>query len=335
MGSVVLLVISLAIILLGAEVFTNGVEWLGKELNLSEGAVGSILAAVGTALPETLIPVIAILFGGAAEGREIGIGAILGAPLMLSTLAMFVTGSAVVGFSRRRLHGTKVKVDTGVITRDLGFFLIVFTAAVLVGIVPWRRWQLFVAGLLVLSYLWYVYVTLNGETGMDNDVEGMRRCYFAFWKDNPSRNVIVFQVLAAIMLIIMGADTFVASVKDIARAYHVPAFILALIISPVATELPEKFNSLIWVSRGKDTLALGNITGAMVFQSSLIPALGIIMTDWRLGTGALISAVCALLAAGLLYFQTVREGHISASTLLLCGVFYGVFVLGVVEGVIR
>ncbi len=56
----------------------QGVEWLGKIFNLSEGAVGSVLAAVGTALPETIIPIIALLFNHGASGHEIGIGAILG-----------------------------------------------------------------------------------------------------------------------------------------------------------------------------------------------------------------------------------------------------------------
>src|SRR5512138_814203 len=96
----IIFLLSFVIILTGCEFFTNGVEWLGKIFNLSEGAVGSVLAAVGTALPETLIPIIAILFAGEDAGREIGIGAILGAPLMLSTLAMFVTGIAVFVFSR-------------------------------------------------------------------------------------------------------------------------------------------------------------------------------------------------------------------------------------------
>ena len=50
--------------------------------------------------------------------------------------------------------------------------------------------------------------------------------------------------------------------------------ILALIIAPIATELPEKFNSVLWVRTGKDTLAMGNITGAMVFQSCVPTVLG-------------------------------------------------------------
>ncbi|HNC05350.1 MAG TPA: hypothetical protein PLS38_03490, partial [Solirubrobacterales bacterium] len=58
-----LLLFSFAIILTGALLFTNAIEWLGHKLNLGEGAVGSILAAVGTAMPETLIPIVAIIGG--------------------------------------------------------------------------------------------------------------------------------------------------------------------------------------------------------------------------------------------------------------------------------
>src|SRR4029078_11211286 len=72
--------------------FTEGVEWLGVMLNLSEGATGSILAGLGTATPETLIPVISILFTNSADADEIGVGAILGAPFMLVTLVMLLIG---------------------------------------------------------------------------------------------------------------------------------------------------------------------------------------------------------------------------------------------------
>jgi cation:H+ antiporter len=57
-------VFSFAIVLSGAELFTNGIEWLGRRIALGEGAVGSLLAAVATALPETLIPIVAVIEGG-------------------------------------------------------------------------------------------------------------------------------------------------------------------------------------------------------------------------------------------------------------------------------
>lgn len=335
MSDIALLIISLGIILAGAELFVNGVEWLGKLFNLSEGAVGSVLAAVGTALPETIIPVIAILFTRGSEGTEIGIGAILGAPLMLATLAMFVTGTAVFIFKKRRRTGTKVMGDYSSMRRDLGFFMIVYTAAVLAGAIPQqlRIWQLVIATFLVIAYIWYVYAMLNEERDIESESE-IPPCYFARRHKIPPSHWVILQVLLALVCIVMGADLFVHSIKIVALTYGVPAFVLAIIITPIATELPEKFNSVIWISREKDTLALGNITGAMVFQSSLIPALGIFLTDWQLNSGAFISAILTIASAALLYTQLVQKRHVSAPMLLLCGVFYVMFLIAVFSGII-
>src|SRR5258708_26624792 len=86
----VVLVVGFVAILLGAEVFTNGVEWLGKRLGLGEGATRSVLAAIGTAMPETGVPVVAIVFTNSPKADDIGVGAILGAPFMLPTLVMLL-----------------------------------------------------------------------------------------------------------------------------------------------------------------------------------------------------------------------------------------------------
>ena len=91
---IVSLVLTLVFIVASAELFTNGIEWLGQRLQLSEGVVGSVLAAVGTALPETLIPVVALIFFSKQHGVEVGIGAIAGAPFMLSTLTLGICGIA-------------------------------------------------------------------------------------------------------------------------------------------------------------------------------------------------------------------------------------------------
>lgn len=337
MGSIAVLIISLGIILIGAEVFVNGIEWLGKKLNLSEGAVGSVLAAVGTALPETMIPLIAILFGHEDSGHEIGIGAILGAPLMLSTLAMFVAGISVIFFAGKRKNGKTVTADYETMSRDLGFFLIVFAAAVLTGFIPpeLRHWQLIIASFMVLSYLYYLYVLISEERKEETDCS-LPPCYFDRKSESPALTRILLQVIAALAIIIWGAHLFVGSVTVIAALFGVPAFILALIIAPVATELPEKFNSIIWISREKDTLALGNITGAMVFQSSLIPAIGIFLTDWQLKSGGMfLAALIALASAGLIFFELRKRKVISAAILVLGGLFYGIFIWAVVGGIIR
>lgn len=133
-------VVALVAILLGSAFFTNAIEILGGRLGLRQGAVGSLLAAVGTALPESMIAVVAILepvlTGEAAEeGALIGIGAILGAPFMLATLAMFVVGVSALVFQGRREQGTGLRVDAATIGRDVGFFLVFFAVAASVGLV--------------------------------------------------------------------------------------------------------------------------------------------------------------------------------------------------------
>src|SRR5271155_988767 len=98
------LLVALVVIFVAAELFTNGVEWLGQRLNVSEGVVGSVFAAVGTALPETLIPFVAVVFFGAKHGNEVGIGAIAGAPFMLSTLTLSLYGLTIVLAARAGLR---------------------------------------------------------------------------------------------------------------------------------------------------------------------------------------------------------------------------------------
>src|SRR5688500_15549898 len=152
---IVVLIVALLIILLGAELFTNGIEWFGRKLELAEGAVGSVLAAVGTALPETMIPIIAILTGGGSSSSHgIGVGAILGAPFMLSTLAMFVTGVAVLIVGRRRPMGDVMPVDTKVLAHDMRYFAIAYGLAIAAAFLPlepaWPKWV--VAAILIGIY---------------------------------------------------------------------------------------------------------------------------------------------------------------------------------------
>ncbi|MTI83208.1 MAG: sodium:calcium antiporter [Firmicutes bacterium] len=328
MLTIIFLVGGLGLILLSAELFTNGVEWLGKSMKLSEGAVGSILAAVGTALPESMIPVIAILFGTSEAAHEIGIGAILGAPFMLATLAFSITGVAAFFFTVNGERREHMLVDHSIMRRDLGFFMIVYSVAVLAAFLP-QNLKWFVAILLMLAYLFYVACTLKGG-GKTLEESELKPLHFAKRQQEPSTCIIILQVLFALGGIILGAHLFVDAIKHIAQIFQISPFVLSIFIAPIATELPEKFNSVIWVRQGKDTLALGNITGAMVFQSSLIPALGIALTPWNLSELAVTSAVLALSGAGLVYLSLTFKKALRPATLAFVAVFYVVFVVAAI-----
>lgn len=319
------LILSLGVILLSAEVFTNGIEWLGKKMHLGEGAVGSVLAAVGTALPETMIPVIAILFGSGEEASHIGIGAILGAPFMLATVGMFITGAAAVFFKYKGQTRTCMFCDINILKRDLHFFLLVYAIALGTAFIPFRTPKLFIAVFLVCSYLYYAYHTI--QDGATLGEAQLHPLIFNKKNPNPSLSIVVIQILTALGGIVIGAHLFVSNITVISQLWGIPAFVLSLVIAPIATELPEKFNSITWVRQGKDTLALGNITGAMVFQSSIIPALGIVLTPWQLSPLALSSGILALISAGTIYSYVRKTGEIKPKILMSVGSLYLVFIV--------
>src|SRR3954470_18536784 len=164
-----ILAAAFVIILIGAELFTNGIEWFGRKLELAEGAVGSVLAAVGTALPETMIPIIAIVFGTGAASHSVGVGAILGAPFMLATLAMFVTGVAVLVVARRRPARDVMPVDARVLAHDIRYFAIAYAIAIGAAFLPldpvWLKW--IVAVILLGIYAWYVKAHFEADVDVD------------------------------------------------------------------------------------------------------------------------------------------------------------------------
>ena len=347
----VVLLGALLVILAGAELFTNGIEWFGRRLQLAEGAVGSVLAAVGTALPETMIPIIAILFAGSAAGEAsashaIGVGAILGAPFMLSTLAMFVTGIAVLLVARRRAAGDVMPVDTGVLAHDIRYFAIAYAIAIGAAFLPlepvWLKW--IVAVVLIGIYAWYVKAHFEADVNVDlEDLAPLRfhrfdRAAHANDPATPRLRIVNLQVLAALGLIVAGAVFFVDAVERLSLSLGIDEALLALVIAPIATELPEKFNSIIWVRQGKDTLAMGNITGAMVFQSTIPTVVALLFASnaWHIGEGsytAFTSAGIAFLSSAAIFIPMARSGRLRGRGLLVGGLFYLVY-LGLVVGVV-
>ncbi|MDR3630880.1 MAG: sodium:calcium antiporter [Desulfocapsaceae bacterium] len=328
-----LILAALAVILLGATVFTNGLEWFGKRMNLSDGAVGSIFAAVGTALPETLIPIISFLFGSETAGHQIGVGAIIGAPFMLGTLAMFITGLAVMLNRRKRDDYPIMRVDTQVMERDMRYFLILYSVAIGAAFLPaYPVIKIFIALLLCLLYGNYMLQTLRSKNSLEVTESDLDPCYFAFHSKDPALSIISIQVISSLFLIVLGSYMFVQEVQTLSARMGVSPFIMAMIIAPIATELPEKFNSVIWIRKGKDTLAIGNITGAMVFQGSVITAIGILMTPWHLDTAALSTVALTFASVGLAYCQIRLRKHLTPGTLLAGGSFYFVFIVLILTG---
>ena len=332
--TIIELIISLVAILGAAVLFTNAVEIMGDRLNLGAGAVGSLLAAVGTALPETMIPVVAILGAllagsGSAAAGEIGIGAILGAPFLLATLALFIVGVAALGYKGRRQTGSEITADRQTAIPDLVFFLPCFTLAAVAGVLPLPLLvKILLAVALLAAYVVYVVRTVKKGGEAEGDVPE-KLTLWPFRSQAPTWAVTV-QLLGTILVMGYGAHLFVGAVEHLSKTVGIPAGLIALVLAPLATELPEKFNSVIWLRDNKDTLAIGNITGAMVFQSTIPVSIGVLFTPWQLDFLTSLAALFAILSGIVFLGFLLRKAPLKAFYMLGAGSLYIVFVVSAV-----
>jgi cation:H+ antiporter len=319
------LICMLIFILMASELFTNALEHIGHQVKISAGMTGSILAAVATALPETTVPVMAMIAGTANHivNEQISVGAILGSSLMLSTLSTCLM--AISAIKKRGLTG-KIKPEKIGFIRDLNFFLVAFFLAWMAMYTPLYPiyWRASISSALICIYIIYITLTLKASKQLVREGHGVTPDKpIVFTKIGLANNSITLtlQLILSLILLLGGAKGFIDGVQAISLKIHISALILALVIIPIATELPEKVNSIIWVDKHKDTLGFGNITGAMVFQGTLLPALGIMLTPWQPSRVVLTGISITFLAAAWLRINASNKG-LRIAALLVNGCLY-------------
>jgi cation:H+ antiporter len=257
----------------------------------------------------------------------------MGAPLMLSTLALFVMGIAAIGFRKRRTR-VAMTVPPEHVRRDLGFFIPIFLLLTGLGLlnmgVVVRRAA--AVGLL-LAYGAYSVTMLRLKRAEGIELEHglyFERIFGGILRGNPHKprlRVTLTQVIAGVLAILIGANAFVDQIVLFSHRANLNPGVLSLILSPLATELPEKYNSVVWIRQSKDHLAVANITGAMVFQSCIPVALGLAFSPWHLTPPELLAGAVGLVSSTILFIN-VRDGELGTPTLMIGGIAYGIFLAG-------
>jgi len=215
-----LLLFALVVVFLAAQMFTNALEWLGEKLGVSEGVTGSVFAAVGTAMPETIVPMVAVLAGGAAIeiNHAVGLGAILGAPFMLGTLSL---GMMAWFAGRKRGWADAFKPETTGLKRDIYVFLIGFSLAVGVAFLPehWQNIRLLAALMMFVIYFMYLMATIRASQQLVSEghgTEAEEELYGAKLLA-PSKWVAGLQLLLAVIALIWGARLFVHGAESMSE----------------------------------------------------------------------------------------------------------------------
>ncbi|MFJ9212054.1 sodium:calcium antiporter [Streptomyces sp. NPDC102264] len=341
----VLLIVCAVAIYLSCEWFVNAVEWLGARLNVGKMAVGTILAAFGTALPESVVTLVAVTTGATEEAKDIGVGAAMGGPLALSTIAYGVTGMMLL--LKRRGERRQVQAGTGVppsgrdgealgdakdmkrLAKDQKWFLPIFVVKVALGLVAFT-FKPALGFLFFAAYAVYFWREMRGgreaDGGEDEELEPLK---FQPGAASPATWAVVAQTLATLAVIFFASQLFVRQLDAIGPMLGLSSAVTALLLSPIATELPEIMNAVIWVRQGKTQLALANISGAMMIQATVPSGLGLLFTTWMFD-GALLWSGLITMAAIVYLLLTMRAHRLTPARLSVAAGFYLVFAVGLV-----
>lgn len=298
--SLLLLVLAAGAIYLCCETFTNGVEWLGFKLKLGQTATGTILAAFGTALPEGVVTLVATAFAEDPAQQSIGIGAAMGGPLALATIAYAVVGLTLLSRKRTPLLRNE---DKQRLSGNQMAFLAIFAVKLGLGLVAftYKPWL----GLLFLaSYAIYLRAEMRQpKEEHEGELEPLKlRPRHA----DPHLAWVLLQCFGAAAVIFVASHVFVEQLDGIAPLLGVSPQLMALFVTPIATELPEILNATIWVRQGKDRLALANISGSMMIQATIPTSFGLFFTPWMLDRPLQLSGLAT--AAAILYLVFLFRG---------------------------
>jgi cation:H+ antiporter len=329
MLTVALFLGSAAAIYFSCEFFVNGVEWLGRKLGVGETATGTILAAFGTALPESAVTFVAVVFGRDSAQKDIGVGAALGGPMVLATISYAVVGFAMLWNSRRLGRATlAIECDSKRLRYDQAWFLSLFVVKLAIGLLAFS-FKPWLGALFLLAYAVYLVRELRGAQVMSEDALEPLKLHPA---GDPGLLWPLLQTTLALILIAVASKVFVGQLETIGIWAGLSPQLVALLLSPVATELPEIMNALIWVRQGKERLALANISGAMMIQATIPTALGLFFTPWIFSRELIISGIITLVAVAVL-LGLFSKNTVNARWLTPLAGLYAVFIALIVAGI--
>jgi cation:H+ antiporter len=311
------------VIYLSCEYFVNGVEWVGLKFGVAKSAVGTVLAAFGTALPESVVTFVAVVMGNTTAQKQIGVGAALGGPLVLSTIAYAVVGIAFLAYQRETGAVLLSVRDQHRLANDQGWFLLIFAAKVALGLFAfvYKPW---LGILFIAAYALYTWREMTAGDELGHDLAELEPLKFQPRKASPSTTWATCQTVAALVVIFVSSQLFVHQLEMLSPALGLSPQLTALLLSPVATELPEIMNAIIWLRQGKTTLALGNISGAMMIQATIPSALGIMFTPWILDNALIVAGTVTFMSIATMWLL-LKRGLLSASKLSAFGLLYLIF----------
>ena len=248
--SLLLLLLSIGVLVAGAELLVRGAGKLAHQLGVSHFVIGVTVVGFGTSAPE-----LAASIASATTGHpEIAVGNVIGSNIMNIALVLGMT--AIIA---------PIPVDRGIIRRET-VVMIAVSFVPLAALATHRTvGRLFGATMTagLLAFLWWSFTSSRRDGGHPAEDESIPAVP---GRGGMSMLIDLLVMSAGLILLVLGADRLVSSATEVARGLGVSEVVIGLTIVAGGTSAPELATSLIAVARGKTDLGVGNILGSCIFN---------------------------------------------------------------------
>ena len=239
--NLILLFIGLTLLIFGAEIIIRGSISLGKKLQASLFAIGVVIVAGGTSLPELASSINAVITNHA----DLAVGAVIGSNIANLILVMAATSFliSIININQNQINQAWINIGLAIILILMSYFILPFN---------------YLFGILSICLLFIIMLIQVKQGSLDvSEVEE---------KGDYSLLISIIFIVGGIILLIYGSDLFVESAINIANQLNIPEAIIGVSLVAFGTSLPELVVGILSAIRKKVDFALGNVLGSNIYN---------------------------------------------------------------------
>jgi cation:H+ antiporter len=278
-----------------------------EHLSLKYGAkfVGRTVLSIATTLPEIAI----VIYAAASGSYGIAIAAGLGSNLLMMTVGL----SIMLIIATTRLSKAPLKgIDVSIFKLDKIFLIITAIVSAVLFIDGYNYIDGFIFAGIFVAYLIMALCEMKAENRahvfnnklaknnrdnktdmknaikrgptifainkLDRDFSEVKQDFQHMPKDFDIRMIKAILIfVAGTAGILIGAQPFIQSLEGFSVDIGISAVILAVIISPIAGEMPEKISLMLLARKGANgpSIAVANVLGSKILNNTLLLAVAV------------------------------------------------------------
>ncbi len=310
--SILIFVVSLAVLIKASDFFTDAAEKVGLMAGLPHFIIGVTIVAVGTSIPELVSSLVAV----SQNSSEIVIGNVIGSNVANIFL---IIGIASIISTRSLL------IDYDLVSVDLPLFI---GSAFLLSLIVWDlQFSLYEGILMIIGYIFYIFYAIENSGGInredEEDTEEIKK------KDSLIKEIFILVISS--VFIFGGANYTIQSISDISGILGVGKEVMAISAVAIGTSLPELLVTISAARKGKPEMAVGNVLGSNIFNSFLVMGIPRLLGDLTMPIEVIKLGIPVMVCASLLLFFVTQDKKVTQWEGWLFLIFYAWFVAKFIE----